>query len=282
MLCGMSNDSQYDDVVIWLIRHAESEGNVNRRTYAIKNNLTIPITNPVGINQARFGGAHFVPYLKDEFNIRSWSELKIYSSHCVRALQTLKENYNGASTILEGQPDFELDERLIEKFFGVTDRVIHSNKRFDFLRTKILKIIEELILDNYKVNPFHARNLMGDATAQSYKGKVDFVEQVLNPAIAQGNRRFLLMGHGNGHRCMIAVLAKAPIVQMDRIDEPCNGDIIEVRGRGRYCTVRKIFDGRSMKPANENLIAGVEYIAIDDVTSPPDPLPAKMQPLIKN
>ena len=270
--------TKYEDTVLFLMRHAESTANRNSKIYSLENNLTIPITNPLGIAQSIAAGNFFAPFLEQELGVTDWNELEIHSSHCARVLQTLKGVYNGAAG-MNGKPEFTMDARLIEKFFGATNNLANPDSKVGSLEKRFISFLSSLVNEGYSINPFHARNLMGDATAQTYERKVSFLEKVITPSILGGQNKFLLMGHGNGHRCLMASWAEVPVVQMDRIPEPQNADIIMIKGRGPHCTITQIFDGQKMEPVCNNLLETIDYITIDDVTMPPSDLPAKMKPL---
>lgn len=249
---------------ILLVRHAESEGNVDARAYIQKGDSNISITEN-GCQQALAAGAFLEKYYKTH-NIKNWPE--IFVSSYTRPQETLRGLYEGGlKNIFHGKPRLKEDVRLIEKFFGAASHLEYADKN-DFPEG-FLKGLRRLSYDTYQNDSYIASNLFGESTLAAHVRIKSFMDGTLARDIKQGQEEFIILTHGAIIQAMIMAFAHLPMRSKSKLGNPNNCDVIAIEGSSKNWAITKIYDGQAMTPVNYDLTSEIERLTID--TLPPLP-----------
>jgi broad specificity phosphatase PhoE len=185
---------------IILIRHGESEGNVNKAIYSEKPDYALHLTEK-GRLQAHEAGKK----LSTEI-IQSWETVKFYVSPFWRTRETyleLKKWFHGSQL----QPTYE-DPRLREQEWGNPTRTGYS---------------EEMEEERDKHGHFYWRFPNGESCADVFDRMSDFM-QTLHRDFEKENfaRNVVIVGHGMGHRLFLMRWFHYTVEEFEKIGNPPN------------------------------------------------------------
>ncbi|MCI5060879.1 MAG: histidine phosphatase family protein [Alphaproteobacteria bacterium] len=249
---------------ILLIRHAESEGNVDPREYTLKGDQNISITEE-GCAQAIAAGKFLERYYKDT-QTSKWPE--IFLSSYQRPQETFRGIYQSVKNIFTGQksPRLKEDVRLIEKFFGAASQLEFGNSGMP-LQTKAG--LQKLSKATHKNDPFSSAHLFGESSLATQVRVKSFIDGTLSRDIGEGKDDFLIVSHGAVIQAFIMAWAHLPMRAKAQLGNPNNCDIIEITGEPKNWKITKIYDGEAMKPVNINLLEGIQYLDVDTLPELP-------------
>jgi broad specificity phosphatase PhoE len=198
---------------IILIRHGESEGNVNKAIYSEKPDYALHLTEN-GRRQAHEAGKELKKIIDD------WETIKFYVSPFWRTRETyleLKKWFHGSQL----QPTYE-DPRLREQEWGNPTRTGYS---------------EEMEEERDKHGHFYWRFPNGESCADVFDRMGSFM-QTLHRDFQKENfaRNVVLVGHGMGHRLFLMRWFHYTVEEFEKIGNPknCGMYILELQDNDKY------------------------------------------------
>lgn len=259
-----------DKVRILLVRHGESEGNVNLRKYIEKGDSKVGLTDK-GWRQAVDTGAFLGDFYSRE-NIREWPAL--FLSPYQRTRETLAGVLHGMGDSIPGQPYLYEDWRLTEKFFGATSLFEEPHPDLDPNVIATLKRLNELIYANDRLS---TKNLFGESTKDTRAMVKSLIDGSLRRDIDKGRKEFLFVVHGAIIQAFVMNWMHIRIEDKSRIGNACgfagcphNGDVIEISGTTKNWRARKIWDGEAKREMNANVVEGIRPFSMEDLPAVPD------------
>ena len=208
----------------------------------------------------QFLGQHY-----KETNTDQWPE--IFVSSYMRPMQTLRGILHGMDGAIVGKPKLREDIRLIEKFFGATNFLEHPDL-VPGLDLDFAKNLQRLSKAVHEKDPFVTPNLLGESSKNTMNN-VDHFKHTIQTDIKEGKKDFLCVNHGAIIQGFVMSWFHLPMSAKHKIDNPNNGDVIAIEGTPKNWTVRKIYDGKEMRPVNEPVIGHIKLLDVDDL--PPLP-----------
>lgn len=252
---------------ILLVRHAESEGNIDEQMYIKKGDQNISITEK-GCQQALANGRFLADYYAAT-GTTEWPE--IFISSYQRPQETFRGMYEGGLKdhfSEEANPKLKEDFRLIEKFFGAASALHFLPKGVPRFFARILLALSSAV---YKGDPFISKHLYGESSLEAAVRVRSFIDGTLARDIAEGKDDFLIVTHGAIAQAFIMNWFHLPMRSKAQLGNPNNCDIIEITGEEKKWSVRRIYDGEAMQSDDTNLIAEINHLQMDTV--PPLPYP---------
>lgn len=252
---------------ILLVRHAESEGNIDEKMYIKKGDQNISITEK-GCQQALANGKFLANYYA-RTETTEWPE--IFLSSYQRPQETFRGMYEGGLKnhfSEQDDPKLKEDFRLIEKFFGAASALHFPPEN---IPPELAEALLTLSGHVYRGDPFSSKHLYGESSLETAVRVRNFIDGTLARDIAEGKNDFLIVTHGAIAQAFIMNWFHLPMRSKGQLGNPNNCDIIEISGEPKNWSVRRIYDGETMQPDNTDLIAGINRLTIDRVPSLPYP-----------
>lgn len=235
---------------IVLVRHGESEGNIDGAQYAEKGDAGIALT-ATGRQQLKDTGA----FLRYFYRTNPWQgqELpqRVWVSPYTRTEQSAYEAlqaFNGAAL------DIRRERRLVEQSYGLLPYALRKNNpRHDALIRALVEISEEV----YKNDPFLAGPPFGEAPVTHHARVGHFLDRVEDEKRNQGVSDILIFSHGATNKHIIMHLMDLPFSSWKDIQLQNNGDVTVIEDRGQGWQVRKVYDGPARRIALRDPLANV-------------------------
>ncbi len=246
---------------VLLIRHGESEGNVDSRKYINKGDQKIGLTDK-GWGQAIAAGQ----FLKNHFTERKTTQWPyFFLSAYQRTHETLSGILHGLDgTALDGEPIIHHDPRLIEQYYGAVEHLKESDGMVDW---RTAAQFNRLSLHVRKNDPFTARGLFGESRKDTYLAVQSFMEGALRHADQAGHDDIAIVAHG--HVIVEFIRAMGALPMTAAIANPENCDIIEARGNLGNWRLERIYDGKAMQPVSEPILNGNYQFKAKDLPAVP-------------
>lgn len=256
-------------VRILLVRHGESEGNIDFRAYIDKGDSKIGLTEK-GWRQAH-GTGGFLREFYAEQGITSWPTL--FLSPYQRTRETLSGLLHGMDRYFPGAPKLYEDWRLTEKFFGAASLLEMPDEEMDPAVINTLKRLSKL---TYRNDNLSAKNIFGESTKETRAMVKSLIDGSLRRDIDAGRDEFLFVVHGAIIQAFIMNWMHVRVEDKNKIGllggfegNPHNGDVIEITGTKGNWRVTKLWDGEAEKRMNVDVIHGIKPFSYDDL--PPVP-----------
>lgn len=248
---------------ILLIRHGESEGNANPRAYVEKGDHKVGLTEK-GWQQAIAAGQFLSNYYAP-LNLPRWPN--IFVSSYQRPKETLSGAFHGMAGIFSGKPRVFEDPRLIEKHYG-------AENVFEYLaETEDEKTFANLMMRAFnhtqRLDPYATRRVFGDASKDTMNNVRSFLE-TLTRDMKEGKIDHMIFAHGAVMVDFVMAWAHLPMNSRNKVPKPGNCDIYEIEGEFKKWTIKKIYDGEEMKPANINILEGLHPFSYEDLPTVPE------------
>ncbi len=263
---NMSNNP----IRILLVRHGESEGNVDFRKYIEKGDSKVGLT-PKGWEQVAGTGRFLAGFYK-EHDVQKWPTL--FLSPYQRTRETLSGIIHGMDGALEGEPKLYEDWRLTEKFFGAASLLSEPHPDMDSRVIATLKQMSSLI---YAKDPLSAKNIFGESTKDTRAMVKSLIDGTLRRDIDKGSNEFLFVVHGAIIQAFIMNWMHIRVEDKNKIGRACglegnpnNGDVIEISGQTGNWTARKIWDGEQGLKMDVDMIDGIKPFSYADLPPVPD------------
>ncbi len=254
---------------ILLVRHGESEGNVDFKKYIEKGDSKVGLTAD-GWAQV-IGTGKFLGNFYASHNITKWPTL--FLSPYQRTRETLSGIIHGMNGALQGQPKLYEDWRLTEKFFGAASLLELPHPDMDPKVISTLKQMSEMI---YRNDNLSAKNIFGESTKETRAMVKSLIDGTLRRDIDAGKDEFLFVVHGAIIQAFIMNWLHIRIEDKNKIGQACglkgnpnNGDVIEISGHTGNWRARKIWDGVGAVPMNVDMVEGLQPFSCADL--PPVP-----------
>ena len=229
---------------IVLVRHGESQGNVDPLAYGRIGDPDITLT-PAGWQQAfRLGDFLARFYKNNPINGYEYPQV-VDTSTWIRAVQTEEagtRHFHDTTNII-----FRRDEGLREQSFGLLYR---THTTCDHALTKLLNDAA----DAYKNNPFEALTPEGDSAKTHYERVWPVAQRILQEAVHQNIRDRLVFAHGLTNRHLVMIFKGLPPQTGKTIENPRNCDAWLLENKSNGFTIRKIYDGISGLAVDEEIV----------------------------
>ncbi|MFN3700846.1 MAG: histidine phosphatase family protein [Alphaproteobacteria bacterium] len=247
---------------VLLIRHGQSEGNVDYKKYIEKGDQTIGLTD-IGWRQAIAAGEHLDSYYQDT-QTAQWPY--IFLSAYQRTHETLSGVLHGLGNArFPDTPIIHHDPRLIEQSYGA---VPHLNKPDGILDWQTAAQFNRLSLAIRDKDPFTARPLMGESRKDAFLAVQSFMEGAMHRADLAGHDDMVIVAHGHVIQEFLRAMHALPMTA--DILKPGNCDIFESRGNLGHWTTRRIFDGEAMQPIHQPLFTGNHKFSVTNLPPVPE------------
>jgi broad specificity phosphatase PhoE len=248
---------------VLLVRHGESEGNIDESRYIAVGDQHIDLTDN-GWVQAHHTGL----FLKDYYaslGLTEWPH--IFLSPYTRTRQTFSGIVHGMSGFRDDLPKIREDSRLVEKFFGAASALEYLNDKD--VPPEITKALQKLFRRVYQNDPFTTRGLFGDSFKDIVGNAKSFMDGTLDRDAKMGHDNFLIVTHGAVIQAFILAWIHLRIEDKNKIGNPHNGDVIEIAGSSKNWTVRRIYNGKDRTAVSEYWLENVKPFSAEDL--PPFP-----------
>lgn len=235
---------------IVLVRHGESEGNVNGARYADVGDPPICLTAE-GQSQLRSTGIFLRHYYNSTGRKGLTAPQRIWVSPFARAEQS-------AALALEAFRDVSLDicrdRRLVEQNFGLIPYIAYQkNPKHDELIRALVEISKEVA----SKDPFLAAPPFGESPAAQHVRVMDFLRLMDAERDEQGIEDVCIVSHGGTGKHIIMDRMKLPFTAWKEIALQNNGDVTVIEDKGKGYQVRKIYDGPSRRSVMEDPLVNV-------------------------
>lgn len=255
---------------ILLVRHGESEANVDTSRYHEKGDQHVGLTKAgwhQGIRVGEFLGEVYQP-------LKEWPVL--YCSSFARARQTLSGILAGADSKVPGQPLLREDARLVEHHFGAYFEFKNLSEQEG--EHPCLTELHERAVKAYSRDPFVTSYPMGDSTKDVCVALQSFIDGTFDRKAREGAEDFLIVTHGAVIRYLIGLWAHLPMTDIHELVKiPGNTDVIQIQGeyKGGW-EISKIFDGEAGQRVHVSMTEDLKPFSIEDL--PPVPEYIKKDP----
>lgn len=248
-----------------IIRHGQSEGNVNPVQYIEKGDSKVGLTD-LGWKQAIAAG-NFLEKYYEEDGTKHWPY--VFLSAYQRTQETLSGLVHGMRQKgLQGSPTIHLDPRLVERFSGATQQLKSIRKPVDW---RISEQFAQMAEGLYQKDPFVTRNMLGDSSKDIYMAVRSFMDGTMRGVDASGDDDMLIVCHGIVYREFVR--AMGDLSMNAKLPTPGNCDILEAtKAWGEGWKVRQIYDGEAMTPVSVPLLDGHHPYSFADLPPVPDHL----------
>lgn len=255
---------------ILLVRHGESEGNVDFKKYIEKGDSKIGLTSK-GWSQAVGTGGFLADFYR-RHDIGKWPVL--FLSPYQRTRETLSGIIHGMDGAIPGQPKLYEDWRLSEKFFGAASLLEMPHPEMDPKVIETLKAMSKMIYANDSLS---TKNMFGESTKEARAMVKSLIDGTLRRDMDRGETEFLFVVHGAIIQAFIMNWMYVRVEDKNRIGNICgiegnphNGDVIEISGTTRNWKVRKIWDGEEGQAMNADMLHGIKPFSYNDLPPVPD------------
>lgn len=253
-----------------LVRHGQSEGNVDELEYLKKGDCKVGLTD-LGWQQAIRAGE----FLGNHYNDTSTNQWPyVFVSAYQRTKETLSGVFHGLDGTFTGDPDFHEDPRLIEAFYGAMGR---KRNPIGIVDPALAQELRNLAQHTYAVDKFTTRTLFGESKMDTYMRVRSFFEGTLAKKVEAGEDDFLIVAHG-------IVIQEAlrfwgDLQTTDKIGNPNNCDVIEIIGdEPGKCSITKIYNGELMTPVHEAPVSHLKTFGLADLPAVPQHILNAMNP----
>jgi 2,3-bisphosphoglycerate-dependent phosphoglycerate mutase len=263
-------------MTIYVMRHAQSDGNNNPLAYGRVGDANVGVTE-TGWRQAARAGEFFAPYLLKAGHT-TWPRL--WSSSFLRPRQTLSGVLYGMEGHhnFPGVPQVFEDPNLIEQSYGWLpyglDALSHQDLQVfpDERVQEFSQMLQAFSKVVYGHTKFTAQPAMGESPLQMSLRMRDFMSTLWRD-IHAGTKDHVIVTHGATIKALILRCFHLPMSAWDELATPGNADIFRIdqdEVTGRLLGIRKIFDGEAGVEVDLNPIAGIEPLGLDDLPPVPD------------
>jgi len=249
---------------ILLVRHGQSEGNLDTRAYVEKGDRRVELSE-LGWKQALGAGAFLANFYKDQ---QTWPVM--YNSSFMRTRQTLAGIMHHLRNAIADDPILREDPRLIEKHYGATNILTHTD-----LSGVDPHFAEQFLAASnatHERDPFNTPNPMGESDKENLIAVRNFIDGSLARAIAKGHDDFLFVVHGAVIKNFLLTFAHLKMDDRKKLRSPGNCDVIQISGSSRNWDYRLIYDGEAMQAADMEYMQGLEPFGLDDLPPVPEAL----------
>ncbi|MAS86539.1 MAG: hypothetical protein CMH30_00970 [Micavibrio sp.] len=240
---------------ILLVRHGESEGNVNPEVYTKKGDWDVGLTD-TGWEQAQRVGI----FLKDHFQKTTDKWPLFFVSGYRRPQETLSGAYMHFANSFEGEPNEPYtDARLSEQSFGALNLLQKLSRQNSVLGEHAymqLKLSKAFI----KTDPVKAKALFGESIKENITDVKTFIDGSMQRDLEDGHDYIVIFAHGRVITSFLANWFHVPFDQLKSITNPENCDVIEISGESKNWQARRIWDGKNFKAIDENPVGHIKKI----------------------
>ncbi len=249
---------------ILLVRHGESEGNVDDRKYIEKGDHDIALTDR-GWRQAIGAGRFLADYYA---GLTKWPTT--YISSYLRPKQTMSGILHGMNGAIPGEPFLREDPRLIEQYFGAGYHFKHLlEDPADSWGKEFGRVARDVNLRD----PFAAAYPLGESPKQQFVAVRGFIDGTLaRQAREKGDDDFLIVCHGAVIRTFLVIWAHLPMDRHRDLALTGNAGVIAIEGKFGDWSIRKIYDGEAGCAVDLDPLNGIKPFSRDDLPSVPDHL----------
>ncbi len=248
-----------------IIRHGQSQGNVDTSQYTALGDSKIGLTD-LGWTQAIAAGKVLKQYYEST-QTNQWPY--VFLSAYQRTQETLSGLVHGMHELgFDGEPTIHLDPRLIERFGGASYAMRSGTGPVDkTLSHQFAKMAE----DTYQRDSFTTRNLLGESNKDIYMAVQSFMDGTLSRVHESGQNDMIVVCHGIVYREFVRAMGELPFTA--DLPTPKNCDILEAtKDDINGWTVRQIYDGESATPVDVPLLDGHHPYSFSDLPPVPDHL----------
>lgn len=188
-----------------IIRHGQSQGNVDDSKYAAVGDCKISLTD-LGWRQAIAAGKFLETYYEADKTME-WPY--VFLSAYQRTQETLSGVVHGMHKLgFEGEPTIHLDPRLIERFGGAT-AVLHRGN--GPLSKRLSKQFAALAEGTYQRDNFTTRNMLGESNKDIYLAVQSFMDGTLQRVHESGEDDMMVVCHGIVYREFVRAMGELPL-----------------------------------------------------------------------
>lgn len=249
---------------IVLIRHAESEGNVDQRKYVEKGDQNVGLTEK-GWQQSIACGEFLKGFYRQT---PTWPV--VFISPYQRPKQTFSGILHGMGGVISGQPKIYEDLRLSEKHYGAENVLEYQAGDQDLVTPELsgqLKKVYDAVSDK---DPYTTRRLMGESSQDVMMRVKSLIDGTLQQDIREGKTDFLFMVHGAIIRDFLMSWFHLPMASRDDVPSPGNCDVIVIEDTSpKRWKATKVYDGELMKPVEIDFLAGLKPFCVADLPAIP-------------
>jgi broad specificity phosphatase PhoE len=257
---------------ILLVRHAESEGNVNERAYVEKGDHKVEITEK-GWGQAFALGAFLRDYYQ-RTGTQRWP--RMYISPYMRPKQTMSGAMaGGLSGLFPGDPKVREDLRLMEKHYGAQNvlEFLEGDEQTKWLAGMLRQIYDRTA----DVDPYTSRRLFGDSSKDTMMSVKSLIDGTLRndmegiPGVQEPCEDFILWVHGAVIKDFLMSWFHLPMAARDDVPSPGNCDVVVIEGsRGNWKPAMRIWDGENKKEDSRLILEGIKPFTVKDLPPLPE------------
>ncbi len=247
---------------IILIRHGESEGNIDDYAYVEKGDERVGLTDK-GHLQAVQAGLFLNEYYK---RIGLKESPSLFVSSYQRAQETLTGINFGLDAGYHGEP--KEDVRLIEQNFGALAYLKHSKNPLRRIGADIMFHFAKAV---HKGTPFSGRTPFGDSPKDIFESIKSFGE-TLDRDIKNGEETFTIVSHGAVIKAFMMAQFHLPMSAWQDLDTPGNTDIFVIDGEPENWSIKRIFDGEKGIEDDTNPIEHIQQLRKDTLPKFPEHL----------
>lgn len=254
---------------IILVRHGESEGNVDDYAYVAKGDAKIGLTD-TGWLQAR-GTGEFLNNLYEKMGLTASPYLFVSSYE--RAIETLSGINKGLDKQFHGEP--HEDPLLTEQNFGAMAHIKHQKNPIKKLFGKLLFHFAK---SAYEGTPFSSTTPFGESPKQMYAAAKQFAG-TLERDRAEGKETCTIVAHGATIKALMMVYGHLPMSAWGDLKTPGNGDVIIIdlpdsESNEKYRSIKKVWDGVKQSVDDSNPIEHIKRLTKDMLPTYPEHLPS--------
>lgn len=226
---------------ILLVRHGESQGNVDPSAYAA-GDCHVGLTKE-GRRQLR--GTH--DFLTDFYAAHPYEGRPHPQAIDVSPYRRTRQSARLGAHSFRGNPAirFCYDDELREQSFGLLYRMHGVCDPALSARIALAKAA-------YAQNPFEAVPPDGESPAMHHARTRPVVERFRREMAQQGINDRLVFAHGATNRHIITLSLGWPAAAWKHIRNQNNGDVCLLEDKGQGFTLRKIYDGPSGQPVDSD------------------------------
>jgi broad specificity phosphatase PhoE len=219
---------------IFLIRHGESLGNVDKTIYSTIPDWKVPLTER-GIQQAKEAGAKLALMIQQDYNHRGNHAFAYYTSPWYRALQTtfhLKETLEALYPMYKTEAVTREDPRIREQDWG------------NFQEIPLQKKIRE---DRDRYGSFFFRMPHGESGADVYDRVTTFIDTLYRDFEKKDfAANAIIISHGLTIKTFIMRWFHLSVEDFEKYDTPDNCSIIQMdlqeNNKYKLMTELKLYD----------------------------------------
>lgn len=236
---------------ILLVRHGESEGNVDDSRYADVGDAHIALTEN-GRRQLEDTGKFLRYYYRTHaLGGRDYPQ-RIWVSPYKRAEQSATL---ALSVFNDAVLDIRRDRRLVEQSYGLLPFAARaSNPRHH----ELIKALAEISREVHKNDPFLSVPPLGEAPVTHHARVSHFLDRIENDRERSGIDDILIIAHGATNKHIIMHLMDLPFSAWKEIELQNNGDVTVIEDREDGWGVRKIYDGPDRHIASRDPLARIK------------------------